>query len=64
VLRDAPVVVLDEFTAHLDHQTEAELIDAIADLLAGRTALVIAHRPRTLGLADRTVSLDRGRVAS
>ncbi|MCU1370689.1 MAG: Cysteine export CydDC family transporter permease subunit/ATP-binding protein CydD [Ilumatobacteraceae bacterium] len=62
-LRDAPVVVLDEFTAHLDHQTEAELIDAIAELLAGRTALVIAHRPRTLRLADRVVTLERGRVA-
>ena len=45
-LRDAPFVVLDEFTAHLDHDTEAEVLAAIGALLQGRTALVIAHRPR------------------
>jgi ABC-type transport system involved in cytochrome bd biosynthesis fused ATPase/permease subunit len=61
-LRDAPVVVLDEFTANLDDRTEAELLDAIGELLRGRTALVIAHRPRTAAMADRTVRLVDGRA--
>jgi thiol reductant ABC exporter CydD subunit len=63
-LRDAPVVVLDEFTAHLDERTELELLEAMAELLQGRTALVIAHRRRTLDLADRVVRLVDGRVAT
>jgi thiol reductant ABC exporter CydD subunit len=63
-LRDAPVVVLDEFTAHLDDAVEIEVRAAIGDLLRGRTALVIAHRAATAAMADRTVRLDRGRVAS
>ncbi len=61
-LRDAPVVVLDEFTANLDDRTEAELLGAIGDLLRGRTALVIAHRERTAAMADRSVRLVDGRV--
>ncbi len=61
-LRDSPVVVLDEFTAHLDEGVEAELIEAMGDLLRDRTALVIAHRRRTIELADRVVRLDHGTV--
>jgi thiol reductant ABC exporter CydD subunit len=61
-LRDAPLVVLDEFTAHLDDRTEAELLRAMADLLAGRTAIVVAHRPTTAAMCDRIVHLDRGRL--
>ena len=63
VLRDAPVVVLDEFTAHLDDTTEAEVLAAVAELLRGRTALVIAHRPQTIAAADRVVTLVEGRPA-
>ncbi|MFN7150166.1 MAG: ATP-binding cassette domain-containing protein, partial [Microthrixaceae bacterium] len=61
-LRDAPVVVLDEFTANLDDRTEAELLEAIGELLRGRTALVIAHRERTAAMADRSVHLIDGRA--
>lgn len=61
-LRNAPVVVLDEFTANLDDRSEAELLDAMVDLLQGRTALVIAHRQRTAAMADRTVHMVDGRV--
>jgi len=61
-LRDAPLVVLDEFTAYLDVDSEVEVLDAAADLLANRTALVVAHRLRTARLADRIVVLDAGRV--
>lgn len=61
-LRDAPVVVLDEPTAHLDDDLEAEVVAAITELLRDRTALVIAHRPSTAAMADRVVRLDAGRV--
>ncbi len=61
-LRDAPVVVLDEPTAHLDDELEAEVVAAIAELLRDRTALVIAHRPSTAAMADRVVRLEAGRV--
>jgi len=63
-LRDAPVVVLDELTAHLDDRTEAELIAGFGDLLRGRTALVIAHRPATAAMCDRVVRLEHGRVTA
>lgn len=62
-LRDAPVVVLDEFTAHLDERTERDLLAAFRHLLDGRTALVVAHRPATIAMADRRIRLVEGRLA-
>ncbi len=62
-LRDAPFVILDEFTAHLDDRTEHDVLQAVRELLRSRTALVVAHRPATIALADRVVSLVDGRVA-
>ncbi len=62
VLRDAPLVVLDEFTAHLDEDLEQDVREAIGELLRHRTALVIAHRASTAAMADRTVHLDGGRI--
>jgi ABC-type multidrug transport system fused ATPase/permease subunit len=56
-LRDAPLVVLDEPTANLDRDTEAEVIEAIRELAAGRTVVVVAHRPALIAAADRTVDL-------
>ena len=61
-LVDAPFVLFDEFTAHLDERTEAELLEAAQDLLSERTALVIAHRPATIAIADRVVDLEGGQV--
>jgi ATP-binding cassette subfamily C protein CydD len=63
-LRDAPVVVLDEMSAHLDATVEAEILAAMQALLVERTALVIAHRPRTLALAHSVIELREGRVAA
>lgn len=63
-LRDAPVVVLDEFTAHLDEHTEAELLAAIADLLTDRTAVVVAHRQATIDLADRIITIEPATAAA
>jgi thiol reductant ABC exporter CydD subunit len=61
-VRDAPLVVLDEFTAHLDLVTEEQVLAAAEALLDGRTALLVAHRLQTARLADRIVVLDGGRV--
>ena len=63
-LADPDIVILDEATAHLDTLTEAALHDALTHHLAGRTMLIIAHRPSTIENADRTVRLDHGRVVA
>lgn len=63
ILKDAPVVLLDEATASLDAEGEASVQQALSRLLAGRTVLVIAHRMRTVLGADRVVVLRDGRVA-
>lgn len=62
-LKDAPLLVLDEMTAHLDPQSEAAVQAALERLLRGRAALVIAHRLHTVARADRIVVLAQGRVA-
>jgi ABC-type multidrug transport system fused ATPase/permease subunit len=61
-LRDPGLVVLDEASSRLDHATE-QLIEKAADrLTADRTALIIAHRLKTLEHADKIMILDKGRV--
>ena len=62
LLKDAPVVVLDEATAHVDPENEVALQDALSELVRGRTLLVVAHRLSTVVGADQIVVLDRGRV--
>ena len=63
-LRDAPLVVLDEPTADLDPASAEAVADAVERLRAGRTVLLIAHRPELAQRADRVVVLDGGtRVA-
>ncbi|MFC7619713.1 ABC transporter ATP-binding protein [Microlunatus sp. GCM10028923] len=61
-LAQPDIVILDEATAHLDALTEAALHRAITEDLAGRTLLIIAHRPSTIENADRTVRLVQGRL--
>jgi thiol reductant ABC exporter CydD subunit len=56
-LRDAPLLLLDEPTANLDGATEAEVRDAVQRLMRGRTAIVVAHRPALVALADTVVDL-------
>jgi ATP-binding cassette subfamily C protein CydD len=60
--RDAPLVLLDEPTAHLDPETEASIHEAIKALKPGRTLLIIAHRAGTQALADRTLWLKDGQT--
>ncbi|MEU8087536.1 thiol reductant ABC exporter subunit CydD [Micromonospora sp. NPDC049101] len=61
-LRAAPVVLLDEPTARLDTAAEAVVLDATRRLVAGRTALLVAHRPALLADADRILRVEDGRV--
>jgi ATP-binding cassette subfamily B protein len=63
ILKDAPVVLLDEATAALDATTERQVQTALARLVSGRTLLVVAHRLATIRHADQIVVLDHGRVA-
>jgi ATP-binding cassette, subfamily B, bacterial len=62
LLKDAPILVLDEATSHLDAVNEAEVRQALERLMKGRTTLVIAHRLSTIRDADKIVVLDEGRV--
>lgn len=63
LLKDAPIVLLDEATASLDVENETKVQGALSRLLAGKTVLVIAHRMRTVEAADKIVVLNDGRVA-
>ena len=62
LLKDAPIVLLDEATASLDVENETKVQGALSRLLANKTVLVIAHRMRTVEAADKIVVLDEGRV--
>ena len=62
VLRDAPIMILDEPTTGLDAASERLVLEALERAVAGRTALIIAHRLATVRLADRIVVLDRGQI--
>lgn len=63
LLKDAPIILLDEATASLDVENETKVQEALSRLLAGKTVLVIAHRMRTVEAADKIVVLAEGRVA-
>jgi ATP-binding cassette subfamily B protein/subfamily B ATP-binding cassette protein MsbA len=62
ILKDAPILILDEPTASLDAATEASVMDALARLTAGRTTLVIAHRLATVRRADSVAVVEGGRI--
>ena len=63
LLKDAPIVLLDEATASLDVENETKVQGALSHLLTGKTVLVIAHRMRTVEAADKIVVLNDGKVA-
>ncbi len=62
LVRDAPVVLLDEVTSNLDPETEAELMPGLIRLLRGRTVVLASHRASTVAFADRTCRMVGGRV--
>ena len=63
ILKDAPILVLDEATAAVDNETEAAIQRSLLQITANRTTLVIAHRLSTVRHADRIVVMDHGRIA-
>ena len=62
VLRDPPILILDEATSALDSESERLVQEALANLLAGRTTFVIAHRLSTVQRARQILVMDRGRI--
>jgi subfamily B ATP-binding cassette protein MsbA len=62
LLKDAPILILDEATSSLDTESEIEVQDALEKLMRGRTTLVIAHRLSTIRNADRIIALVDGRI--
>ena len=63
ILKDAPIVILDEATANVDPENERDLQRAVAALTRDKTVIMIAHRLKTVRDADQIVVLDAGRVA-
>lgn len=63
LLKDAPIILLDEATASLDPENEVLVQKAIAKLVAGKTVIMIAHRLRTVVDADQILVLDNGKLA-
>ena len=62
MLKDAPIIILDEATANVDLENEQELMEAIDALTAEKTVILIAHRLKTVRQADQILVLDRGRI--
>jgi len=62
VLKDAPILILDEATSSVDTETEAEIQQALTELMKGRTCIVIAHRLSTIRSANIILGLEKGRV--
>ena len=62
-LHDAPFVLLDEPTSNLDALNEAAVLRALSDNRAGKTVLLVSHRPSAAAIADVTYSVEHGRVS-
>jgi ATP-binding cassette subfamily B multidrug efflux pump len=62
ILKDAPILILDEATAALDSEVEAAIQDSLNELMHGKTVIAIAHRLSTIAALDRLVVLDEGRI--
>ena len=63
IMKDAPIIILDEATANVDPENEKELVDAVEALTKEKTIIMIAHRLKTVRHADQIVVVDKGRVA-
>ena len=62
ILKDAPIIILDEATANVDPENEKELMEAIEDLTKDKTVIMIAHRLKTVQKADRIYVLENGKI--
>ena len=63
LLKDAPILILDEATSHLDSESERLVQQALTALMARRTVIVVAHRLSTIRQANKIVVLEGGRIA-
>lgn len=63
IMKDAPIIILDEATANVDPENEKELVDAVEALTKEKTIIMIAHRLKTVRHADQIVVVDKGRIA-
>ena len=64
ILKDAPILILDEATANLDAATEQKIMAALEPFMTGRTVLIISHRSGGVGPTDQTILLENGRIVS
>lgn len=62
IMKDAPIIILDEATANVDPENEKELVEAIDALTKEKTILMIAHRLKTVRNADQILVIDKGRI--
>ena len=62
VLADPRILILDDATSSVDPSKEHEIRAALAEVMAGRTTIIIAHRPATIASADRVVLIDDGKI--
>jgi ATP-binding cassette subfamily B protein len=62
LLKDAPILILDEATSSLDSKSEHEVQEALEKLMKGRTTLIIAHRLSTIAEVDQIITLKKGKV--
>ena len=60
--RDAPILVLDDALSHVDAYTEERILSGVKDFIAGRTAVIIAHRVSAVRWADQIIVLEDGRI--
>lgn len=62
IMKDAPIIILDEATANVDPENEKELMEAIGELTREKTVIMIAHRLKTVRHADQILVVDKGRI--
>ena len=63
IMKDAPIIILDEATANVDPENERDLMEAVKELTREKTVIMIAHRLKTVRHADQIIVLDKGRIA-
>ena len=62
MMKDAPIIILDEATANVDPENEKELMEALDQLTREKTVIMIAHRLKTVRRADQILVVDKGRI--
>ena len=62
MMKDAPIIILDEATANVDPENEKELVEAVSELTQEKTVIMIAHRLKTVRRADQILVVDRGEI--